>query len=206
MNWKLIERAIPEETLTWLKDYTLKVKLAIEPLAGQEKPNGSGVYWKGLDMASQFEYATTEDNAKLFSIYSSEFMFNIIQPLIPEPWLFNDQIVVKLPGENQAFEPHRDNQFGPYPEDGTLKTYNCMLILDDYTDDNGAIEVLENKKWKRLYPKAGDVLIIEGNCLHQSGVNYSSLPRRAYICVYSDRPIGTGFQAGFYAKPFKLEL
>ena len=33
-------------------------------------------------------------------------------------YLFNDQVVVKLPNEEFSFEPHRDNQFKPFQIDG----------------------------------------------------------------------------------------
>ena len=154
-------------------------------------------------MASKCEAMSGLENKKLFDIYTSKFMYDIITPHIPNPFLFNDQIVVKEPYENFDFEPHRDNQYGPYPFDETLVTINCMLVLDDFTPENGFIQVYDNNEWISLFPEKGDVLLINGNTLHKSRKNKTDKPRRAYLCVYSDRPIGKGFQNGFYYERFE---
>ena len=198
MKYQLLKNKIPAEIVKYLQSYTLEVKERILPLEGQEKPNGSGIYWRGLDMASQSPVSSDIENDKLYSVFASRFMYDVITEFIPEPYFFNDQIVVKQPHESFLFEEHRDNQYGPYPNDKTLVTINCMLILDDYTDENGAINV----DGKTLYPKTGDILLIEGNTLHSSNNNNTDNPRRAYICVYSDRPIGKDFQKGFYYHKF----
>ena len=77
-----------------------------------------------------------------------------------------------------------------------------MLVLDDFTDENGTIEVFDNNKWIKLYPKTGDIVLIEGNCLHRSSPNTTDQPRRAYLCVYSNKPIGKDFKSGFYYSEF----
>jgi len=129
-------------------------------------------------------------------------MYDLVSQHIPKPYLFNDQIVVKLPGEQFNFSPHRDNQFGPLPDDANLVTQNFTLVLDDFTQENGALQVWENKQWHTLLPKAGDIIMIEGNTIHKSAANNSDKPRRVYICHYTDRPIGESFQKGFYNQPF----
>ena len=147
---------------------------------------------------SEIAFLLLVRSAASFLRSSTEVVTLLITEFIPEPYFFNDQIVVKQPHESFLFEEHRDNQYGPYPNDKTLVTINCMLILDDYTDENGAIKV----DGKTLYPKTGDILLIEGNTLHSSNNNNTDNPRRAYICVYSDRPIGKDFQKGFYYHKF----
>ena len=198
MKYQLIKNKIPTNIVKYLQSYTLEVKERILPLLGQVKPNGSGIYWKGLDMASQSPVSSDIENDKLYSVFASRFMYDVITEFIPEPYFFNDQIVVKLPHESFLFEEHRDNQYGPYPNDKTLVTINCMLVLDDHTDENGGIMA----DGKGLYPKTGDILLIEGNTLHSSNNNNTDNPRRVYLCVYSDRPIGKGFQKGFYHEQF----
>lgn len=205
MTYELLENIIPKQMIEYLQSYTSTVKKRIKPIEGNPKPNGSGVYWKGLDMASSFEFATDDENEKLYHIYTSNFMYNLITKYIPEPYLFNDQIVVKEPFEQFDFKPHYDNQFGPHPNDKSLLTINCMLVLDDFTPENGAIKVFD-KEWVTLYPKKGDVLLIEGNTLHSSEMNKSDSIRRAYLCVYSNKSIGEGFQKGFYHKKFNNNL
>ena len=132
MNFKLLKNKIPQDIIEYLQDYTLEVKKRIKPYEGQPKSNGSGVYWKGLDMASKCPISSHLENKRLFEIYTSKFMYDIITEYIPNPFLFNDQIVVKEPHEEFDFEPHRDNQYGPYPNDETLLTINCMLVLDNF--------------------------------------------------------------------------
>ena len=203
MKYQLQKNKIPQQVIEYLQHYTLKVKEIIKPLEGTSKLYGSGIYWKGLDMASKCEAMSGLENKKLFDIYTSKFMYDIITPHIPNPFLFNDQIVVKEPHENFDFEPHRDNQYGPYPFDESLLTINCMLVLDDFTPENGFIQVYDNNEWISLFPEKGDVLLMNGNTLHKSGKNKTDEPRRAYLCVYSDRPIGKDFQNGFYYERFE---
>lgn len=205
MKYELLHNVIPNSIIEYLQSYTSELKRRIKPLEGRPKPNGSGTYWKGLDMASSCELSTDEENQKLYDVYTSDFMYNLITPYIPEPYLFNDQVVVKEPHEWFEFQPHRDNQFGPHPDDDTLVTINCMLVLDDFTKENGAIKVFDNE-WITLYPKQGDVLLIEGNTVHSSEMNNSNKPRRAYLCVYSNKSIGKGFQKGFYYEKFNNNL
>lgn len=201
MHW-IFKQVIPQETLQYLQEYTLEVKALIEQHAGQAKANGSGTYWKGLDMASQLPLATQAQNERLYGVMTSDWMYSLVKQYLDKPYLFNDQIVVKMPQEEFNFQPHRDNQFGPLPDDTTLSTFNFMLILDDFTPQNGAIQVMESNTWYTLYPKAGDILMIEGNTLHASGPNRSDQPRRVYLCHYTDRPLGEGFQQGYYSTPF----
>lgn len=201
VKYKLFKNVLNASTLDYLRKYTLKVKEMIEPMEGMPKENGSGGYWKGIDMASSIPIASNEDNQKLFELYTSQGMYQLVSPMIPDPYLFNDQIVVKKPGENFKFDEHFDNQYGPYPDDKSLITMNFMLVLDDFNNENGAIEVYDNE-WIKLYPSAGDILMIEGNTLHRSGPNNSNAVRRAYLCVYSNRSIGKDFQNGFYYQPF----
>lgn len=202
IEYKLVKNAIPEKTLKFLEEHTLKAKNLVLDKLGEERNVGSGTYWRGIDMASKLELLPEEENNKLFKVFSSDFMHDIISKYIPNPYFYNDQIVVKLPNEDFDFHAHYDNQYGPSPDDKDLVTLNCMLVLDDFTEENGAIKVYQ-KEWIKLYPKKGDILIIEGNTLHASENNNSDKPRRAYLCVYSNKPIGKDFQKGFYYKKFK---
>ncbi len=200
--YKIFEQAIPADTLSYLQDYTLFVKELTEFYQGQPKSNGSGKYWQGVDMASSLPLATDIQNQQLFEVYTSDWMFKLVTQFIPKPYLYNDQIVVKMPGEEFEFQSHTDNQFGPLKEDNTLVTQNFMMILDDFTQENGALKVRGTTKWHELLPKTGDIVMIEGNTPHYSGQNKSNKPRRVYLCHYADRPMGKDFQAGFYYQAF----
>ena len=52
ITYKLLENRIPLDTIEYLQQYTLEVKKRILKVLGNAKENGSGVYWRGCDMAS----------------------------------------------------------------------------------------------------------------------------------------------------------
>jgi ectoine hydroxylase-related dioxygenase (phytanoyl-CoA dioxygenase family) len=209
IGFDVLKNQIPKNIIEYLQDYTLVMKdRVMTKLDGkdnvQTKPIGSGNYWRGVDMASKFPLANDKENQKLFDIYTSNLMYDIVKKYIPDPYLFNDQVVVKLPKEDFEFPEHRDNQYGPKPNDDKLLTINFMLVLDDITSNNGGFSV-KNKitnEWISLELKIGDIVLIDGNTYHKSGKNRSDSPRRVYICVYTNEPIGTNFQKGFYCEKF----
>ena len=206
MKYKVIKQVITQDTLEYLQYYTTEAMYKTKHCQGAPKENGSGIYWGGICMASALPIATDEENKKLFDIYTSNFMYNIITKYIKKPYLFNDQIVVKNKEVNMRFDAHYDNAFGPFPDDKSLLTINCMMVLDDFTDENGTIEVYDGKFWIKLYPKAGDIVLIEGNTIHRSEPNTTKQPRRAYLCIYSNKPIGKDFKAGFYHQRFTKQI
>ena len=71
------------------------------------------IYWRGLDITSQSPVSSDIENDKLYSVLTSRFMYDVITEFIPEPYFFNDQIVVKQPHESFLFEEYRDNQYNP---------------------------------------------------------------------------------------------
>ena len=101
-------------------------------------------------------------------------------------FLFNDQMVYKMPNDNLEFAAHYDNQYGAENKSGDMHTVNVSWILDDFTKENGALSLksLDDDQWTTVFPKAGDIIAINGNCYHQSGINNSDKPRGLYACVY----------------------
>ena len=55
---------------------------------------------------------------------------------------------------------------------------------------------------KPIIANAGDIVIIDGNKIHYSGINKTNGIRVLYACCYSSKPIGN-FQKGFYNEEFK---
>ena len=53
-----------------------------------------------------------------------------------------------------------------------------MIILDDFTKENGTIECYD-KDWKTLYPKSGDIIILNGQL-------YIGLLKIMYILHYTN--------------------
>ena len=179
---------------------TLKNKY--KEFEGQPRDNGSGTFWKGLEMASTLD-------PELFKAYTHRDMLQLAKTYlqVEEPYLFNDQVVVKLPNEEFVFDPHFDNQFGKDPEGalrGVFKTINCCQILTNMPEETGPLSCLNRKsnEWDLLPAQAGDIVIIDGNTLHSSTANTSAKIRALYACVYSTHPIGN-FDKGYYNEKFK---
>ena len=160
-----------------------------ENLIGHPRPFGLMKYWTGLDVAST-EYD------KLFEFYTSDLMYDIASELLDtdEIYLFNDQIVVKLPNDNFTFDPHSDNGYGPNPQmasEGWYRSITCCWVLDDFTDENGPVRLLNKKtgEYVTAYSKAGDIIVWDGETLHYSEENKSDKPRRVWLQVYTTQDI-----------------
>lgn len=142
----------------------------------------------------------------LMNLYTSKFSYDLATSLIGKKdiFLFNDQMVYKFPGDQVVFDAHYDNQFGNENKNGKMHTVNISWILDDMTEENGTLRLksLKTEEWTTVYPKAGDIVAINGNCLHQSGPNNSDKPRGLYACVYSEGQINL---AKYYTDPFLVK-
>ena len=145
-------------------------------------------------------------SSELFKYYTSDFMYDIATELLETDTihLFNDQIVVKLPNENFKFEIHSDNAYGPHNDlalKGEFKTITCAWILDDFTEENGPVSILnkQTNEWDTPLPKKGDMVIWDGDTLHHSSINKSNKERAVWLCVYSTHDL-TSF------KPYNSEF
>lgn len=198
-----LKNVIEPELLSHTRYHAIKLKKHYQNYEGQPRENGSGRFWKGLEMASTLE-------PLLYESYTHPNMFDIAKTYlqVDTPYLFNDQVVVKLPNESFSFEPHYDNQYGPNPEGalkGEFKTINCCQILTNMPHESGPLRCFNNEtqQYDILPANAGDIIIIDGNTLHSSTHNITDKIRALYACVYSTHPIGN-FQSGFYNELFKI--
>ena len=185
-----LKNVIDKELLEYTRDLAIKMKYKYISSVGKPREWGTGVFWAGYEMASKLD-------SNLFSSYTSKIMYDLSSTFLEteEPYLFNDQVVVKLPGEGFAFEPHYDNQYGPNPTaaaNGDYRTVNISWILNDMPTETGPLICLNSKtgKYEEIIAQAGDIVAIEGNTLHGSNQNVSSNIRGLYACVYSTDPIG----------------
>lgn len=183
----IIPNSIPAADVNKCRDICLSVKNSIidNNLLGTKKTFGNTTYWRGIDVASFLE-----DNLYLY--YTSDFMYNIASQLLETDiiYLFNDQIVAKLPNEDFKFTEHTDNELGPNPElakSGKFKTITCAWVLDDFTIDNGPVSILnkQTNEWDTPLPKKGDIIVWDGNTLHKSSINTTNKERVVWLCVYS---------------------
>ena len=189
-----LKQVIPKDIIPEVRHRLIDLKYKYQNKVGEPRHNGSGKFWDGLELASTFD-------PNLWKYYTADFMFNIVKSIIPTPYLFNDQAVVKLPKSDLKFEAHYDNQFGPDPEGalrGDFKTINCSWILTNMNEANGCLFIND----KPIIADVGDIVIIDGNTVHYSGDNKTNGIRVLYACVYSSKPIGN-FQSGFYNEEFK---
>lgn len=200
-----LKQVIPKEIVDETRFRAIQLSKKYKPLFGEPRHNGSGRFWKGFELAS-----TLDPN--MWKLYTAPFMLDIVKTYLETdtPYLFNDQVVVKFPGEDFYFGEHFDNQFGPYVEDalsGKIKTINCCWILTNMPKETGPISCknVSTGKYELLPAQAGDIIIIEGNTLHKSEHNTSDKVRALYACVYSSHAIGENFDKGYYHEKFETK-
>ncbi len=201
-GWVLIKQAVPLDIVNELKVRGSKLREWVEEKVGTPSEFGPLVHWKGVGCAGMYdEY--------LLKFYQSSLMFDIVSQLLNSEtvYKYNDQMVVKLPDDDFGFDIHADNEFGNENKDGSIHTVNMGVALDDFTDMNGTLEVLniDDEEWVTVYPQAGDIIAINGNTKHCSSPNCSEDSRGLYACVYSEKQLN---HANFYRDQFteKFEL
>ena len=184
-DFEIIEGILPDDLITELREICIEYKNQNLNVLGDRKMYGSGQHWRGIDMASKFPGG--EYNGRLYSIYTSALLHEIIRRYLSPVYLFNNQIVVKLPHEEFEFEKHKDNQYNVKDK---CNSVTLMLILDDFTDENGTLS-LETRKGSevKIYPKRGDVVVINGETYHWSSKNRTDEPRCTFIAHYTDESI-----------------
>jgi len=76
---------------------------------------------------------------------------------------------------------------------GHVTNVGVTLALDDFTEENGAIELLPNSQWRadapseaefekdsvRYLPKAGQAVVFNARTWHRGGINRTATPRHA---------------------------
>jgi hypothetical protein len=173
--YEILRGAIPHDYLEKAQKATLELKewLLENNLVGTKSNLGTGRYWRGIETASRI-------SPTLHELYTSDFMKNLASNYMSEGYYYNDQVVVKMPREPFAFGKHYDNQYAP----PGLHQINFMWILDDITPESGGFKVEDVP----VDLKAGDILVLDGNTVHASGINFTEKPRRAWACVYTTTP------------------
>ena len=186
-GYLLIEDIIPSVILAPTRRMAINLKRDKISELGKPREYGTGTYWRGIEMASKLE-------EELFFSYLHPFMQQIVPVFFntQKVFLFNDQVVVKLPNEEFSFPEHFDNQYGPDPEgalNGDFQTINFMWALTNVPKESGALEIKnkETGNWDLVEAKAGDIIAIDGNTYHRSGHNTTDKIRAMYACVYSNK-------------------
>ena len=170
--YEILRGVIPTDSLEKARKATLELKkwLIDNALIGMSSNLGTGTYWRGIETASRI-------SPTLHKLYTSDFMKSIVSKYMSEAYYYNDQVVVKMPGEPFEFEDHCDNNYAP----NGLHQINFMWVLDDITPESGGFRV----EGKEVSLNAGDILVLDGNTFHGSGRNFSTNPRRVWACTYT---------------------
>lgn len=174
-GWVHIENVIPQNLIDIVTEVSQECKQIAVENEHTPAPYGTRIHWKGLGCASKYE-------PRLLECYKSEVNRKIATELLETDtlYLYNDQIVLKLPNEEFEFEEHYDNQYSSN-RDNRIHSINLSWILDDFTDDNGTL----NMSGQQIYPKKGDIVAIRGDVIHSSKPNISNKSRLLYACVFN---------------------
>jgi hypothetical protein len=179
-GWVHIENVIPHNLMRIVHQSSVKLKQIALENENDLAPYGTRIHWKGLGCASKYE-------PRLLECYKSEVNRKIATELLETDtlYLYNDQIVLKLPKEEFEFVEHYDNQYSSN-QDNRIHTVNLSWILDDFTYENGTL----NMNGEIIYPRRGDIIAIRGDTLHSSKPNMSERSRLLYACVFTaDEPV-----------------
>jgi hypothetical protein len=179
-GWVHIENVIPHNLMRIVHQSSVKLKQIALENENDLAPYGTRIHWKGLGCASKYE-------PRLLECYKSEVNRKIATELLETDtlYLYNDQIVLKLPKEEFEFVEHYDNQYSSN-QDNRIHTVNLSWILDDFTYENGTL----NMNGEIIYPRRGDIIAIRGDTFHSSKPNMSERSRLLYACVFTaDEPV-----------------
>ena len=196
-----LKDVIPTKQLKIARREAINLKRDKISELGKPKSYGTGKWWRGIEMASR-------ESEELFMCYIHPFMQQIVPVFLntQKIYLFNDQVVVKLPNEDFSFPEHFDNQYGPDPEgalNNEFQTINFMWALTNVSKESGALEI-KNKdtgEYDLVEAKAGDIIAIDGNTYHRSDHNKTDKIRAMYACVYSTKQMD--FE-GFHNRQWKF--
>ena len=144
-------------------------------------------------------------------VMASSHMTDYVADLIgPNVKFHHSKVNSKLPGAATKVKWHQDFPFTPHSNDDLV---TALLLLDDMTPENGALEVLPGSHRGDLHTlwhngvftgaiadevaddmqrrasvcigEAGSVCLMHTRLAHGSKPNLSKLPRTLFICVYA---------------------
>ncbi len=119
----------------------------------------------------------------------------ITNQLLERDYLLSANLAINVhPGETpQPF--HQDNDGGPFASTGAIHGISVIWNLDEFTEDNGATEVIpgshhfpnglpDTESAIKILMPAGSALVFSGSLLHRGGTNRSSKARLAITPQY----------------------
>jgi len=182
-------------------------------LAEPPQDGGKGLHNIGMGEARRFLRHRHMDFPDLQNFVLGKTMERIARDCLgSDPYLFNEQFVVKGAGKGASFAWHQDSAYVGFDHAPYVTVW---IALDDTTTENGCVYLLprdidaepgiDPHEWqedtkelngyfgsdpgKAMTCPAGTVVAFSSITLHRSGPNTTDRPRRAYIAQYSTEPI-----------------
>src|SRR5262245_3993381 len=152
-----------------------------------------------------------EVSQSFYDVMASSRMTDYVADLIgPNVKFHHSKVTSKLPGAATKVKWHQDFPFTPHTNDDLV---TALLLLDDMTEENGALEVLAGSHRGDIHTlwhngiftgaideataddmqsraalcvgRAGDVCLMHTRLAHGSKPNLSKMARTLFICVYA---------------------
>ena len=146
---------------------------------------------------SERVYGLLAKDPKLALIVEHPLILAITDKLLEPDYLLSANLAINChPGETEQYL-HRDNNGGPGADTRQIYGISTIWNFDDFTDDNGATELIPGSHlWgdeipaendpriiKAIMP-AGSVLVFTGRLYHRGGANHSTQSRLAITPQY----------------------
>ena len=183
-GWKVVRGLVDEPHLEWLKEDLENVyhsHCQIQKRNGVDFPGVAHHMIKSLWAGSSFrDLLEMLHNLKeeLHDFFSAPYILNTFSGII------------NFPGQTSPYQhrPHRDMRTW-FPSRLSL---NMLIMLDDFTEDNGATWLLDGSHSKEQMPteeefyanaqqitgKAGDIILFDSQLVHATGLNKTDKVRR----------------------------
>ena len=177
----------------------------IVDMAEFEKNNGGGYFYPfDKDGLTQRVWNLTNKSSRFRELLVIDELSEIMNYIFRRPTshqlfhLSSFQANILYPGADRQ-KLHVDTPF-PEPLPPWPAKANSIWLLDDFTDDNGATEVVPESQTKSVKPtkeddknieytkvvaRRGSVLFTHGNLWHRAGANRSMKPRIGLLCSFA---------------------
>jgi ectoine hydroxylase-related dioxygenase (phytanoyl-CoA dioxygenase family) len=168
-------------------DEIAAVKTALRPYL-TAMPTGRNRF-EGLK--SRRVYALLAKDPVFADLVSHPRVLRLLDHVLEPSYLLSAALAIDLgPGEDRQQFHHDDGFYKWIPRPRPAVSVSTMWAIDDFTDDNGATEMIpgshrwgderpapdDARTWKTVMP-AGSVVVFQGTLWHRGGANTSDRPR-----------------------------
>lgn len=184
-----------------------KLKKILTIIANEEATNGVG-YFFGQEANSQRIYNLVSKHPVFQELICNPYIVNVLDKVFRRPTLHEKFVMNSLTGHivvpGAASLPLHIDSVVPDPIPQTMVRFIAILALDDFTNDNGATElvpgshkflrrpsisdvlkVVEEGSGVKAVCKAGSLILFDGTIWHRSTSNTSSKSRVGVMLSYA---------------------